>query len=84
MSVSITEALSGAGYELATDPSDARWLLYKLIGASDMKLARRLGESLTIVDITHGEKSARITPERGGVLLIEYSGEVYELEPVSN
>ena len=49
-----------------------------------MKLARRLGESLTIVDITHGEKSARITPERGGVLLIEYSGEVYELEPVSN
>ena len=59
--------------------------LYKLISASDMKIARRLGESLTIVDITHGEKSARITPERGGrLLVIEYSGEVYELEPVSN
>ena len=59
--------------------------LYKLVSASDLKLARRLGESLTIVDITHGEKSARITPERGGrLLVIEYSGEVYELEPVSN
>ena len=27
MSVSITEALSGAGYEPATDMDDARWLL---------------------------------------------------------
>ena len=27
MSVSITEALSGAGYEPATDVDDARWLL---------------------------------------------------------
>ena len=27
MSISISEALSGAGYEPATDVSDARWLL---------------------------------------------------------
>lgn len=27
MSVSITEALSSAGYEPATNPSDARWLI---------------------------------------------------------
>ena len=59
--------------------------LYKLISASDMKLARRLGESLAIVDITHGDKGARVTPERGGrLLVIEYSGEVFELEAVSN
>ena len=58
--------------------------LYKLTSASDMKLGRRLGESLAIVDITHGDKSAKVTPERGGVLLIEYGGEVFELEAVSN
>jgi hypothetical protein len=57
---------------------------YKLISASDMKLARRLGEKLAIVDITHGDRSARITPERGGLLVIEYSGEVFELEPISH
>ena len=27
MSVSISEALASAGYEPATDPSDARWLI---------------------------------------------------------
>ena len=59
--------------------------LYKLISASDLKLARRLGESLAIVDITHGDKSAKVTPERGGrLLVIEYSGEVFELEAVSS
>lgn len=58
--------------------------IYKLLSASDMKTARRLGESVTLLDITHGDKAAKVTPERGGVLLIECSGEVYELEPVSN
>ena len=58
--------------------------VYKLLSASDMKTARRLGESVTLLDITHGDNVARVTPERGGVLLIEYGGEVYELEPVSN
>lgn len=59
--------------------------LYKLISASDTKTARRLGESVTLLDITHGDNAARVTPERGGQLLvIEYSGEVFELEAVSN
>ena len=59
--------------------------LYKLTSASDLKLARRLGDSLAIVDITHGDKSARVTPEYGGrALVVEYSGEVYELETISD
>ena len=59
--------------------------LYKLISASDMKTARQLGESVTLIDITHGDKAAKVTPERGGrLLVIEYSGEVYELESVGN
>ena len=36
MSVSITEALSGAGYEPATDPSDARWLLGQTDNMSEL------------------------------------------------
>lgn len=58
--------------------------LYKLISASDMKTAQRLGESVTLIEITHGDRDAKVTPERGGVLLIELGGEVYELEPVSD
>lgn len=36
MSTSITEALSGAGYEPATDPSDARWLLGQMDNMSEL------------------------------------------------
>ena len=36
MSVSITEALSGAGYEPATDPSDARWLIGQMDNMSEL------------------------------------------------
>ena len=36
MSVSISEALSGAGYEPATDPSDARWLLGQMDNMSEL------------------------------------------------
>ena len=36
MSVSITEALGSAGYEPATDPSDARWLLGQMDNLSDL------------------------------------------------
>lgn len=59
--------------------------LYKLIGTSDMKLARRLGGKVGIWTITHGDTRARITEEKnksGLVLVIEYRGEVYELESI--
>ena len=36
MSVSITEALSAAGYEPATDPGDARWLLGQMDDLSEL------------------------------------------------
>ena len=36
MSVSISEALSSAGYEPATDPSDARWLLGQVDDMSEL------------------------------------------------
>ena len=36
MSVSISEALSSAGYEPATDPSDARWLLGQMDNMSEL------------------------------------------------
>ena len=36
MSVSISEALSSAGYEPATDPSDARWLLGQTDNMSEL------------------------------------------------
>ena len=58
---------------------------YKLISASDMRLARRLGESLAVIEITHGDKRARVTPEDGGrLLIIDTRGELYELEQISN
>lgn len=36
MSVSISEALSGAGYEPASDPGDARWLLGQTDNLSEL------------------------------------------------
>ena len=36
MSTSISEALSGAGYEPATNLNDARWLLSQLDNMSDL------------------------------------------------
>lgn len=57
--------------------------LYKLIGTSDMKLARRLGARVGIWTITHGDKRAKIETEKaagGLVLVITYRGEVYELQ----
>ena len=36
MSISISEALSGAGYEPATDPNDANWLLSQMDNMSEL------------------------------------------------
>ena len=36
MSVSISEALSGAGYEPASDPGDARWLIGQMDNMSEL------------------------------------------------
>lgn len=36
MSVSISEALSSAGYEPASDPGDARWLLGQMDNMSEL------------------------------------------------
>ena len=56
---------------------------YKLIGTSDLKAARRIGERVTLIEFTAGNDKRIIETERRArstVLVIEVNSELYELE----
>ena len=60
---------------------------YKLIGTSDLKAARRIGERVTLIEFTGGNSRAIIETEarpRSTVLIIESNYELYELETIEH
>ena len=58
---------------------------YKLIGTSDLKAARRIGDTVTLIEFTKGDNGAIVETERrprSTVLVIEVNCELYELETI--
>ena len=56
---------------------------YKLIGTSDLKAARRIGETVTLIEFTHGNDRAIVETEkraRSTIIVVESNSELYELE----
>lgn len=74
MSVSITEALSSAGYEPATDPSDARWL----IGQQDA-LGELLGQAEACIELSEARQKLADAKDEGDADEIAYYQRQLEL-----
>lgn len=58
---------------------------YKLIGTSDLKTARRIGETVNLIEFTNGDDKRIIETERRArstVLVIEVNNELYEFETI--
>ena len=60
MSVLITEALSSAGYEPATDPSDARWLLGQMDDMSEL-----FEQAEACIELSEAEQSLADAKDEG-------------------
>ena len=74
MSVSITEALSSAGYEPATDPSDARWLLGQMDNMSEL-----FEQAEACIELTEAEQKLAEAVEEGDPDEIAYYQRQLEL-----
>ena len=67
MSIPISEALSGAGYEPATDPSDARWL----IGQMD-NMGELFEQAEACIELTEAEQKLAEAVDDGDADEIAY------------
>ena len=74
MSVSISEALSGAGYEPATDPTDAKWL----IGQMD-NMGELFEQAEACVELTEAEEALSNAEDDGDADEIAYYKRQLEL-----
>ena len=74
MSVSITEALSSAGYKPATDPSDARWLLGQMDNMSEL-----FEQAEACIELTEAEQKLADAKDEGDPDEIAYYQKQLEL-----
>ena len=74
MSVSISEALSGAGYEPATDPSDARWLIGQMDNMSEL-----FEQAEACIELTEAEQKLAEAVDDGDADEIAYYQRQLEL-----
>ena len=74
MSVSISEVLSSAGYEPATDPSDARWLLGQMDDISEL-----FEQAEACIELTEAEEALSNAEDDGDADEIAYYKRQLEL-----
>ena len=74
MSVSITEALSGAGYEPATDMDDARWLLGQMDNIGEL-----FEQAEACIELTEAEQKLADAKDDGDADEIAYYQKQLEL-----
>ena len=74
MSTSISEALSSAGYEPATDPSDARWLLGQMDNLSEL-----FEQAEACIELTDAEQKLADAKDDGDADEIAYYQKQLEL-----
>ena len=74
MSVSITEALSSAGYEPATDPNDAKWLIGQMDNMSEL-----FEQAEACVELTEAEQKLAEAVDDGDADEIAYYKRQLEL-----
>lgn len=74
MSVSITEALASAGYEPASDPGDARWLL----GQTD-NLSELFEQAEACIELSEAEQKLADAKDEGDPDEISYYQRQLEL-----
>jgi len=56
---------------------------FKLVGCSDIKLANKIGDNVTLWTVTRGNRKAIIETEKHDkavILIVSVNNEVYELE----
>lgn len=59
----------------------------KLIGTSNTNMAKRIGSTVTLQQITRGDRHARVTQEHNGrnvIIIINYKEDIYELQKTQN
>ena len=74
MSVSISEVLSSAGYEPASDPGDARWLLGQMDNMSEL-----FEQAEACIELTEAEQKLAEAVEEGDPDEIAYYQRQLEL-----
>lgn len=74
MSVSISEALSSAGYEPATDPSSARWLLGQMDNMSEL-----FEQAEACIELSEAEQALSDAKDEGDADEIAYYQQQLEL-----
>ena len=74
MSVSISEALASAGYEPATNPSDARWLLGQIGNMSEL-----FEQAKACIELTEAEQRLAEAVDDGDADEIAYYQRQLEL-----
>jgi len=55
----------------------------KLIGTTSMRYAKKIGDEITIFQITHGDNSAKVKEEKtkaGKTLVMTWKGDLYEFK----
>lgn len=53
----------------------------KLVGTTSMRYAKKIGDEVTIFQITHGDNSAKVKEEKtktGKTLIMAWKGDLYE------